>query len=111
MNPETFKQLILSCRRSKQRFIKVPCDWNPTRVKHPENTGFCFTDASAWEFIADRLEAQHPYTEILLDNPPGALAVVMKIQLMSGDPLLYVKIQLGAGNKAIGRSFHYSDHY
>lgn len=31
----------------------------------------------------------------------------MKIKLDDVNPLLYVKLQLGAG-KAIGRSFHYS---
>ena len=32
----------------------------------------------------------------------------MKIKLDEVNPLLYIKLQLGAG-KVIGRSFHYSD--
>ena len=37
----------------------------------------------------------------------GQKAYVMKIKLDDVNPLLYVKLQLGAG-KVIGRSFHYS---
>ena len=111
MNSETLRQLIASCRRKHMRVLGFPRDWSATRVKNPENDGYCFTDAGAWEFIADKLETKHKFEEIVLDNPKGALAIVMKIQLTTSEPLLYVKIQLGVGNMAIGRSFHYSDHY
>ena len=111
MNPETLRQLIASCRRKDRRFLGFPRDWNPSRIKNPEIEGYYFTESSAWEFIADKLEAKHPYEVVHLDNPPGALALVMKIQLLAEEPLLYVKVQVGVGNKAIGRSFHYSDHY
>lgn len=73
--------------------------------------GFYFTEAGAWEFIADKLDAGHAYEEIQLEVPKGALAIVMKIAITSDVPPLYVKIQLGVGNKAIGRSFHYSEVY
>lgn len=111
MNADTLRQLIANCRRKHMRFLGMPRDWAPHRIKHPEIDGFCFTDASAWEFVAEKLEAGHPYEEMLLDNPKGALAIVMHIQLTASDPLLYVKVQVGVGNKAIGRSFHYSEHY
>ena len=109
MNPESLRQLVASCRRKDSRVLGFPRDWNPSRIKHPEIDGFYFTEASAWEFIADKLEAKHPYIEIVLDKPAGALALVMEIKVTPNEPLLYVKIQIGRGNKAIGRSFHYSD--
>lgn len=110
MNPETLRQLIISCRR-KDRVVGVPSEWSPQRVKHPEMEGWFFSDVGAWEFIADKLEAAHPYEELYLDNPPGALAIVMKVRLTVPDPLLYIKVQIGASNRAIGRSFHYSNYY
>lgn len=109
MNADTLRQLIASCRHKDRRFVQFPCDWNPQRIKNPEIDGFYFTEAGAWALVAEKLESGHPFEEIYLDTPPGALAVVMKIQLASVDPLLYVKIQVGDRNKAIGRSFHYSD--
>lgn len=110
MNSDTLRQLIANCRSKKGRSLGWPLDW-ATRVRNPESDGYFFTEAGAWEFVAGKLEAGHLFDEVVLENPQGALAIVMKIQLTTSDPLLYVKIQIGAGNKAIGRSFHYSDHY
>lgn len=110
MNPETLRQLITNCRRSDKRVLGFPRDWSPSRVNNPACKGFTFTEAGAWEFVADTLASGHPYDLIPLDTPQNALAVVLKIRLTDTDPLLYVKIQIGAG-KAIGRSFHYSDRY
>lgn len=111
MNSDTLRQVAANCRRKNERAVMFPCDWNPGRVRNPEMSGYFFTDLSAWEFIADKIDAGHPYEELRLDSPPGASAIVMKIELTPTDPLLYVKIQVGFRNKAIGRSFHYSDLY
>ena len=111
MNAESLRQLIANCRRKDGRALGFPRDWAPSRVCYPEVEGFYFTEAGAWEFVADKLEAGHPFEEVRLDQPPGALAIVLKIPLRPDAPLLYVKIQLGVANKAIGRSFHYSDRY
>ncbi|WP_157288504.1 hypothetical protein [Uliginosibacterium gangwonense] len=111
MNSEALKQLIASCRRKDRRTLGFPRDWNPSRIRHPEIRDFYFTEAGAWEFIADQLQANHPFTEIVLDNPAGALALVMEVKVTPDDPLLYIKLQIGKGNMAIGRSFHYSDRY
>jgi hypothetical protein len=108
MNDDTLRQLINNCRNKKERILGFPRDWVPHKIRNPEACGDYFTDAGAWEFIADKLEAKHPYEKISLNSPPGALAIVMKIQLTTVDPLLYVKIQVGMRNKPIGRSFHYS---
>lgn len=111
MNEDTLRQIIANCRRKQMRFLGFPRDWNPTHIKRPDLEGFFFTDASAWELIADKLEEAHSFDELILDNPRGALAIVMRIQLVISDPSLYVKVQVGVGNQAIGRSFHYSDYY
>ena len=68
-----------------------------------------FTDSTAWEFIARRLECGEDVEVIELDKPKGAKGYVMTIALQPGVPALYVKLQLGSG-KIIGRSFHYSEH-
>jgi hypothetical protein len=108
MNADTLRQLIKNCRNKKERFVGFPRDWAPYKIINPAENEECFTDISAWEFIAEKLEAGHEFEEIRLNTPPGALAIVMKIQLTTEAPLLYIKIQIGARNKAIGRSFHYS---
>ena len=109
MNAETLRQLICNCRKTKVRTIGFPRDWDPTKIKNHEENGSYFTEAGAWEFIAAKLEAGHPFDVISLNNPPGVPAMVMKIQLEIGAPLLYVKIQVGNRNNPIGRSFHYSE--
>ena len=58
-----------------------------------------FTDASAWEFIASKLEQMHPVEVIHLNKPEGAKGYVMKIDIDANSPKLYVKLQLGAGKK------------
>ena len=112
MNAESLRQLVANCLNSDRRYLGFPRDWVPHKVKNPDGGFFpYFSDASAWEFIADRLKANHPYEVITMDEPKGALAIVMHIQLTPEDPLLYVKVQIGVANKAVGRSFHYSEHY
>lgn len=109
MNPETLRQLIIGCRR-KDRIVSNASEWTPHRVKNPEMEGWPFSDFGAWEFIAGKLEEAHPYEELYMDYPQGALAIVMKVRLAVPDPLLYIKVQIGTSNKAIGRSFHYSNY-
>jgi hypothetical protein len=111
MNPESLKQMIANCRHKDGRFLGFPRDWCPSRIDNPAIPGFCFTEAGAWDFIADTLEGGHPYLEKVLDTPAGALAIEFEIELHADKPKLYVKVQLGKANKAIGRSFHYSDSY
>lgn len=108
MNQETLRQLIANCRRPSGRSIGFPNEWTPHRVELPGAAGFVFSDPGAWDLIADRLDSGHAYEEMHLDVPPGALAVVMRIELDPAKRPLYVKVQLGYGNRAIGRSFHYT---
>lgn len=70
--------------------------------------GYYFTDESAWHFIADYLEQKRPYTLLTLDTPPGATAIVIEVPIRNHDRPLYIKVQIGKSNVAIGRSFHLS---
>ena len=106
-------QLVVLARRRKARVTEFsrdrPTDWRPGQVRNP--TGVLdthFTDVAAWDLIASKLEDGHPVEIVELEKPPGATGYVMKIEVEPGQPLLYVKLQLGSG-KIIGRSFHYSE--
>jgi len=101
-------QLAMLARRKKARDLAWPRDWRPHTVRDP-STGEYFTDAGAWEFIADCLEAGEPLDEIALDNPPGKLGYVVQIDTDESTPRIYIKVRLGAG-KVLGVSFHYSIH-
>jgi hypothetical protein len=83
-----------------------PCRWRPNTVKHPES-GYSFTNKSAWEFVVELLESNHPIEEVTLKQPPGRKGYVMFVELGHVRPL-YIKLQLGTG-AVIGRSFHYSE--
>ena len=86
-----------------------PTDWRPGDVPNPEGVLLpYFDDDSAWELIASRLEGGHAVETVILDQPPGKTAYVMKIDINPGRPLLYVKLELGSGC-VIGRSFHESE--
>ena len=87
-----------------------PTDWRPTDVRNPQgllNTHF--TNPTAWDLIAARLENGEDVELVELNKPKGRLGYVMLIDLGPDVPQLYVKLQLGAGI-VIGRSFHYTDH-
>ena len=111
---ETRHQLVVLARRSGARITEFrrdrPTDWRPGRVRNPDGLlDTHFTDASAWELIATRLEHGEEVRVIELQTPRGAKGYVMTIDLGPNVPALYVKLQLGSG-KIIGRSFHYSEH-
>jgi len=67
-----------------------------------------FTDDSAWELIAEKLAAGHPYEDVLLDVPAGNRAIVLHINLPGETSSLYIKVEIGFANCPIGRSFHLS---
>lgn len=84
--------------------------WRPTEVRNPTAVlDTHFTEETAWEFIASRLEAGEEVEVIELKKPPGAKGYVMKIALGSDLPKLYVKLSMGSA-RVFGRSFHYSEH-
>ena len=110
----TRRQLLVLARRKGARTTSFrpgrPTNWRPHSVRNP-NGAFeeRFTDFTAWEFIASRLEAGEAVKEVVLQKPKGKKGYVMKIDLGVGLRTLYVKLQLGSGI-IIGRSFHYSKH-
>lgn len=113
INPETRTQLALLARRPSARTTafsrREPTDWRPSQVRRPGG-GFSpyFTDAAAWDLIADELEDGREVEVVELHRPPGAKGYVMKIELERDAPTLYVKLQLRPG-QVVGRSFHYSE--
>ena len=107
------RELATLARRSHARITEFiserPTDWRPGQVRNPNGVlDTHFTDASAWELIASRLEGGHPVEIVELRKPDGATGYVMKVDLEPDRPRLYIKLQLGSG-KIIGRSFHYSE--
>ena len=85
-----------------------PTEWKPTEVRNPKGIlDDRFTDTSAWDLIASRLEAGEPVEAVTLRQPPGRTGYVMKFRLETDAPLVYVKLELGSG-VVFGRSFHYS---
>lgn len=106
---EQRRQLAILCKSAKTRtsaFTRdAPCDWNPEAVTDPQ-TGDFFTEPSAWERIAEALEAGCRIETIDLRKPPGSKGYVIRL---AGEPErdIYVKLQFGQ-RKVIGRSFHYT---
>ena len=110
----TRHQLVILARRSRSRTTAFsrdrPTEWRPGDVRNPGGVlDTHFTDSTAWECIASRLESGEEVEVIELHAPKGAKGYVMKIDLEPDVPALYVKLQLGSGT-IIGRSFHYSEH-
>jgi hypothetical protein len=103
---EVRHQLITLCRRVRARQLGFPRDWRPSQVTDPRSN-MPFTEAGAWDFVAEMLEAGHFMDTLILDNPRGAKAYVLIVAQVVGVPSIYVKVQLGSGC-VIGRSFHYS---
>ena len=106
-------QLVTLARRVNARISTFsqdrPTKWRPNEVRNPDGVlDTHFTESTAWELIATRLENGEEVEVIELNQPKGAKGYVMLIDLGSDVPDLYVKLQLGAG-KIFGRSFHYSD--
>ncbi len=105
--------MALLARRPRARTTsfnpRTLTDWRPFQIRRPEG-GFSpyFTDASAWELIADKLDEGHEVEVVELRRPAGAKGYVMKIDLGQDEPMLYVKLQLRPG-QVVGRSFHYSE--
>lgn len=83
----------------------IPCKWNPESVVDPR-TKEVFTINSAWDYVRELLESDHPVEVIELSRPPGKKGYVLHVNMQDDASDLYIKLQLG--RKLIGRSFHYS---
>ena len=116
MEPEQLaanrKQLAHLARQKSKRRVprELPCEWRPTTVPNPADNNQPFTEAGAWELIAELLEnAGQEVTTIILDRPLDKTGFVMKYPL-PGFGMLYIKIHFGNGPTILGRSFHCSDY-
>lgn len=78
----------------------------PAVIENPK-TGMPFTESSAWELIANLLESEHPFNEMVLDEPRGVGALKTLVDLGDGfnRQRVYIKIHLYKG-KICCRSFH-----
>lgn len=85
-----------------------PCEWKPTSITDPRS-GKYFSDASAWEFLADCFERAllGDIYRVELDRPPGKLGYTLQVPGVTGKPPIYMKVQIVSG-AVKGRSFHYS---
>jgi hypothetical protein len=110
MHADTLRQVIANCRRRDVRQLGWPRDWGPGQVRHATLSGCYYTEASAWEFIACKLEEGHAYQEMVLNTPQGASAIEMEVLLPSAEQPVYVKVEI-RGTVPVGRSFHYSYSY
>lgn len=117
MSADLTKLRLLMARLAEHRntrvnsfSAKLPTDWGPEKIENPQ-TGFPFSDDSAWLLIAELLENKDQEVDLItLKKPPGqeAIEILYKLTLTT---TLYIKVHLGAGNKVIGRSFHVSYKY
>jgi hypothetical protein len=96
-------------RRTDGRKMGIANRWQPSTVRHPELHGY-FTDAGAWDFIADCLEAN----ETLQHLPPTKefpdYAVYMVHLSIGEERRIYMKLATRRElDMVIGVSFHYSN--
>lgn len=94
-------------RRKVQHNSEYPSPWHPTGITNP-HTGSVFTDAGAWDWVADQLEAGVEVWKIILDQPPGKTAWYFTFATPYNSEPIYIKLQL-CGDHVRGRSFHYSE--
>ena len=84
-----------------------PCRWYPWRVLHPV-LGIPFTEAGAWNFIADLLSTGQEVMTIAMEKPSAQIGYVLKTDGYKGCPEIYIKLTLSS-QYVNGRSFHDSE--
>ncbi len=95
-------------RRTDGRKMGMANRWEPSTVRHPELYSF-FTEAGAWEFIADCLEAGEALRHIPPTTEFPDYAVFMVHLPIFGERRIYMKLAKRAAlDMVIGISFHYS---
>ncbi len=107
---EIRKQLAKLCRSTRTRTEtwtrKRPNRWSPETICAP-GTIDAFTNAGAWEFIAQCLDDGVDIEVMTLDKPPGKTGYVMLVPGNHNESI-YIKLEI-AESKVIGRSFHVSE--
>jgi len=91
----------------------VPHDWRPQTVRYPD-CYLCFTEAAAWEFIADCLQDDAVTVSIKRPVPPLQVDAYEIIVPTTTDPRpIYMKVAFISATYeddelVVGISFHYS---
>lgn len=105
------RMLAQRCRSRRTRraifSMESPTDWKPRSLRDPRSPDDYFTEESAWDFIAEQLEAGCAIGTIELLKPAGKIGYVLMLVGHAPVATIYVKLQLGA-DCVIGRSFHES---
>lgn len=98
-----------SSRRTRVRTFspELPSDWSPYSITNPR-TGFVFDDDSAWMLIAQELIEGQQVQSTILTKPKDKIAIEMLHDLDPNKPFIYMKVHMGARDKVVGRSFHWS---
>ena len=104
--------LVLLCRNPDMRITGRALDtanrWKPYSVRHPQ-TDMVFTDAGAWEYIADMIQEGSRLTCL----PPTVQMPDHAYYLIEGRAegrRIYMKVAIRPPlRKIIGLSFHYED--
>jgi hypothetical protein len=94
--------------RTDGRKLQIANRWEPFTVRHPELHAV-FTEAGAWDFIADCLEGGEKLNSLPPTQKFPDYAIYMLHAPVSGGRRIYIKIALRQElNMVIGVSFHYS---
>ncbi len=114
LTQEQRRVLSAYCRTPEKRILARALDeahrWEPFIIKHPE-TGALFNDGTAWDFIADCLEAGHPIRRSPADKEKGRPfpALEMIVDVSNSERRLYMKVAfIRQRDMMLGLSFHYS---
>ena len=102
-------RLAGSRRTRRSDFTReAPCDWSPHSVLDPVSNE-PFTDEGAWTFIVTWLQklTLDEIHVVELMKPPGKRAYAFVVQGATGQPEIYVKLQIVSG-AVRARSFHCS---
>lgn len=94
--------------RTTGRQLGIANRWEPNTVRHPELHSI-FTDAGAWDFIADCLESGENFQSIPPTDAFQDYAIYMLHLPIFGERRIYMKLACRQGlDMVIGVSFHYS---
>ena len=95
-------------KRTDGRKMDIANRWEPSTVRHPELHSF-FTEAGAWEFIADCLERGEKLQKLPKSEEFPDFTVVMLHAPDVGDRRIYMKLAMKLDlDIVVGVSFHYS---
>lgn len=96
-------------RRTDGRKMGMANRWQPYTVRHPELYGY-FSDAGAWDFIADCLEEGLELKRLPQSAEFPDYAAYMVYLPIHGERRIYMKVAARPElDMVIGISFHYSN--